>query len=101
MNNAVERPFSCGVCSAAYKHKKHLVHHAKVAHGGYRVACDECGATFGKKGDLRRHTMTIHRPMPMQPANPAFRPAEPTPGSYSASDAAPLPVPATNRSTGV
>ena len=58
-----ERKHTCAKCSNAYKHKKHLLRHVRVAHDdshAVRVTCDVCQRSFNEKSSLNRHKKLLH-----------------------------------------
>ena len=53
--------FSCSKCPYSAKQKLHLVSHvARVHEGDKKFVCDECGSSFLRSSNLRKHKIDTH-----------------------------------------
>ena len=53
--------FSCTQCNYSAKQKLHLEGHvARVHEGSKKFMCDECGVTFWRNSNLRKHVKDTH-----------------------------------------
>jgi len=50
------RPFSCGICQRAFKHKHHLTEHSRLHSGEKPYRCAGCSKTFTHSGSYSQHT---------------------------------------------
>ena len=50
-----QRPFTCDLCSKAFKHKHHLTEHKRLHSGEKPYKCSKCGKTFSHSGSYSQH----------------------------------------------
>lgn len=61
VRHSSERTFICEVCRKTFKRKGSLTWHSRSHTNSERYPCSrECGATFTKPSDMKRHVATIH-----------------------------------------
>lgn len=50
-----KRPYECGICQKAFKHKHHLIEHTRLHSGEKPYQCDKCGKRFSHSGSYSQH----------------------------------------------
>lgn len=56
------RPYACDECGSSHSRSGNLAKHVRLVHGRRRPhGCPECGARFGQRSNLSAHTRAVHR----------------------------------------
>ena len=53
--NAGRRPFTCHICTKAFKHKHHLTEHSRLHSGEKPFVCTKCNKRFSHSGSFSQH----------------------------------------------
>jgi len=59
-NHTNAKPFKCSYCEKTFNHRYHCKYHEATHDESLRHACDTCGCSFARSGDLNRHKKIYH-----------------------------------------